>query len=254
MKETFVIHPNYSEFKTPLKEVLNRFSEVGEYMVKGDRNTIKKMEIDGTIFSVKKFKTPNVFQSLVYRFLRKSKARRSFEYADRLISLGVGTPHPVAYLERFSFGLKDSYYICLHMDYDFDFRTLNHNPKWPNRNEILKQFAAFTFQLHEKGILFLDHSPGNTLINEVGEKQYEFYLIDLNRMRFRSLNFQQRMRNFRRMWLSKTMINVMAPVYAELQGTPEDKTHLWMSYYSRKFQTKINSKKLRRKKRKQRSK
>ena len=101
------------------------------------------------------------------------------------------------------------------MEYDFDFRVLNHNPKWPNRNEILRQVAEFTFNLHEKNINFLDHSPGNTLIVDKGEGKYDFYLIDLNRMRFEPMSFEQRMKNFRRLWLSKHMINVMADTYAE---------------------------------------
>ena len=249
MKETFVVHPQYSHLESSLKEVLHRFAKEGEMVVDGDRNTIKKMKLEGVDFSVKKFTTPNLFQSLVYRFLRKSKAKRSFEYASKLISLGIGTPHPVAYLERFGPGLRDSYYVSLHLDYDLDFRVLNHNPRWPDRTEILKQFAAFTFQLHEKRIHFLDHSPGNTLIKINPEGEYDFYLIDLNRMRFESMDLNLRMRNFRRMWLSKTMINIMSPVYAILHGSAETEVHRLMTHYSRKFQKKINSKKLRKRKR-----
>ncbi len=249
MKETFVVHPEYTARASALKDVLNRFSEVGEMVMDGERNTIKKATLDGIEFSIKKFKTPNTFQSFVYRFLRKSKARRSFEYASKLIEKGIGTPYPVGYLERFGPGLKDSYYVSLHLKYDLDFRVLNHNPRWPDRTNILQQFATFTFQLHEKGIHFLDHSPGNTLIKKAEDNTYNFYLIDLNRMRFQSLNLAQRMRNFRRMWLSKTMINIMAPVYAELHGTTVDEVHRLMTFYSRKFQKKINSKKLRRRKR-----
>ena len=114
-------------------------------MVEGDRNTIKKVALDGTVFNIKKFKTPNIFQSLVYQFLRKSKAKRSFEYASKLLEADIHTPFPVAYLERFSFGLKESFYVSKHLDYDFDFRVLNHNPKWPNRAEILRQMTQFTF-------------------------------------------------------------------------------------------------------------
>jgi len=248
MKETLVVHP--------LRGLLSRFDEEGEYVVKGDRNTIKKMVIDGEEFSIKRFKTPGFFQSLVYRFLRKSKSRRSYEYAQKLLDSNIKTPFPVAYSETFGFGLKQSFYVSRHLDYDFDFRTLNHNPEWPNRNEILKQFASFTFQLHENGINFLDHSPGNTLIKDRGDGTYDFYLIDLNRMRFETMDLRKRMKNFRRMWLSKTMINVMSPVYAELVGSTsdlssvasakEEEIHKLMTLYSRRFQKKVNSKKLRR--------
>ncbi|HAT63556.1 MAG TPA: lipopolysaccharide kinase, partial [Flavobacteriaceae bacterium] len=135
-----------------------------------------------------------------------------------------------------------------HLEYDFDFRVLNHNPKWPNRKEILEQMATFTFQLHERNINFMDHSPGNTLIIEKDKGKYEFYLIDLNRIRFERMNFHQRMKNFRRLWLSKTMINIMVPIYAKLYGTTEAETHTLMTFYSRKFQRKVNSKKMRKRK------
>ncbi|MDC8003443.1 lipopolysaccharide kinase InaA family protein [Aureisphaera galaxeae] len=249
MPTNFVVHPEYQDQQDMLLGLLKNFDTAGEYVVKGERNAIKKFEVGDTVFNIKKFKTPNAFQSLVYRFLRKGKAKRSFEYAKKLEELGIGTPAPVAYFERFGFGLKESYYISKHMEYDFDFRVLNHNPLWPNRKEILEQFAAFTFQMHEKGINFLDHSPGNTLICEAGNGNYNFYLIDLNRMRFEDMGFKKRMHNFRRLWLSKTMINIMSPVYAKLCGMSEDEVHHWMTYYSRNFQRKVNAKKLRRRRR-----
>ncbi len=94
----------------------------------------------------------------------------------------------------------------------------------------------------------MDHSPGNTLIMDHGNDNYEFYLIDLNRMRFEPMDFNARMHNFRRLWLSKTMMKVMAEEYAELYNKPVDGTYALMLKYSRGFQKKINSKKLRRRK------
>ncbi len=244
MKETFIVHTDFLADSDALFHWVKHFETEGEYVVKGDRNTIKKHRIEGVFLNGKKFKTPNFFQSLVYQFLRKSKACRSFEYASKLIESGINTPFPVAYYERFSFGLKESYYISQQLDYDFDFRVLNHNPLWPNRKKILEQMATFTYQLHERNIHFMDHSPGNTLIIEKEKGVFDFYLIDLNRIRFEPLNFRQRMKNFRRLWLSKTMINSMAPVYAKLYGKSEAETHQLMTYYSRKFQRKVNAKKM----------
>jgi Lipopolysaccharide kinase (Kdo/WaaP) family len=247
MKTTH-IHPTYKHIEPALLQALQHFDTTGNYVTKGDRNVIKKFEIEGKFYTIKRFKTPNALQGLVYQYLRKSKAKRSFLYAEILTKRGIKTPLPVGYQEHFSSGLKESYYISEHLDYDFDFRVLNHNPKWPNRPEILRQMARFTFELHQKEINFLDHSPGNTLINDLGDGEYEFYLIDLNRMRFESMDFQKRMHNFRRLWLSKTMINIMAKEYATLYEKPEAETHALMTKYSRAFQKKVNSKKLRRRK------
>jgi len=245
MRSTFVVHPKYAHLEPQLTAVLKNFDASGEYVTKGERNVIKKFKVEGKAFNVKKFKTPNAFQSLVYQFLRKSKAKRSFEYASKLIEFGIKTPFPVGFSETFSVGLKTSYYISEQVDYDFDFRVLIHNPKFPNREEILKQFTAFCFQLHENNINFLDHSPGNTLIQDRGDGTYDFYLIDLNRMRFEKLNLDKRMHNLRRLWLSKTMINILSAEYAKLSGNEADETHRLLSKNSRAFQKKVNSKKLR---------
>ena len=126
-----------------------------------------------------------------------------------------------------------------------DFRVLIHDLNYPKRDEILKQFTAFTFQLHEAGINFLDHSPGNTLIVKTKNNHYDFYLIDLNRMRFETLNFDQRMHNIRRLWPSKYMVKIMAKTYAKLAEKSFEETYYLMLKYSRNFQKKVNSKKLR---------
>ena len=248
MATRFFVHPKYTSIESALRTAIDSFSANKDYVVKGERNIIKKMTIDGVTFNIKKFRTPRFPQNVVYQYLRKSKAQRSFEYASVLIEKGIHTPHPVAYLEHKQGGLKDSYYISEHLDYDFDFRVLNHNPKWPDRSEILRQMAAFTFRLHENDINFLDHSPGNTLIKKKEDGNYDFYLIDLNRMRFETMDFKKRMHNFRRLWLSKTMITIMAEEYATLYGKPEAEVHALMTKYSRAFQKKVNSKKIRRRK------
>ncbi|MFL0353797.1 lipopolysaccharide kinase InaA family protein [Xanthomarina sp. GH4-25] len=183
----------------------------------------------------------------MYKYIRKSKAKRSFEYANRLIASDILTPFPIAYIENTNvFGLTTSYYISKHVNYDFDFRDLIHKPLFPNRKIILQQFTAFTFKLHENHIDFLDHSPGNTLIVEKQDKQYDFYLIDLNRMRFKTMDFNKRMHNFRRLWLSKSMVKIMSETYSELYHTSYKETYSLMLKHSRAFQKKVNSKKLRR--------
>jgi len=63
---------------------------------------------------------------------------------------------------------------------------------------------------------FLDHSPGNTLIKKVAENQYEFFLVDLNRMNFHdSMSFEQRMSNFSRLTPQKEMIATMSNEYSK---------------------------------------
>lgn len=249
MHSTFVVHSKYELLKPKLVEAVKSFSEIEEYITKGERNVIKKLTLDGQGFTVKSFKKPSFFQGFVYQFLRKTKAKRSFEYASKLIECSIKTPFPIAYSENFSAGLKESYYICEHIDYDFDFRVLIHNPKYPNREEILRQFTRFCFKLHENKVNFLDHSPGNTLIRETGAGKHDFYLIDLNRMRFEPLTLDGRMRNLRRLWLSKTMIKIIADEYAVMAEESYNEIFTLLTKHSRAFQKKVNSKKLRKKRR-----
>ena len=158
---------------------------------------------------------------------------------------GIATPFPIAYIEhKNSFGLlQDSYYICQQIDYDFTIRELIHNPLFPERDLILEQFAEFTFKMHQARVNFLDHSPGNTLIVKKGEGQFDFYLIDLNRMKFETLSIEARMDNFKKMWLSKTMVKVIAKKYAALSGESEVKLHQLLLKKTKAFKGKITRKK-----------
>ena len=242
-----IIHSKFASYTSAISSVINDFDTSGITVLKGDRNTIKSIKIEGLHLNIKQFKTPNIFNAFVYKYIRKSKARRSYEYGNILTQKSILTPTPIAYFETSSwFGLKQSYYLSQHVAYDFDFRVLIHDLKFPQRVEILKQFTAFTFKLHEQNVNFLDHSPGNTLIIKTDDNRYDFYLIDLNRMRFESMSFNKRMHNFRRLWLSKAMIQIMSKEYAALSKIPLSEIQSGMLFYSRQFQKKIDSKKLKR--------
>ncbi len=245
-KQVVCIHPNYTHLTTQILNETNNVNVSDANVFDNGRNLIAKVEIEKEQLSVKSFKIPNGFNRIVYKYFRKSKAKRSYEYANRLIKANILTPFPIAYIEELNaLGLKRSYYISKHLDYDFDFRVLLHNPKFQDRENILKQFTEFTFKLHENNINFLDHSPGNTLITKEANGHYKFYLIDLNRMQFETMNFDKRMHNFRRLWLSKAMIKIMAARYADLYGKTFEETHALMLHHSRAFQKKIDAKKLR---------
>ena len=111
---------------------------------------------------------------------------------------------------------------------------------------MLRAFTRFTFNLHEKGVNFLDHSPGNTLINKT-EKGYDFFLVDLNRMAFKPLNMDERILNFRRLTTHKSMVRIMSDEYANCcHGDPDLIFHkMWQATetFQRKFQGKKKIKK-----------
>jgi hypothetical protein len=213
-------------------------SDLGTVFGNGDRNVIKLFDLDGKTINIKSFKIPNIVNKVAYKYFRKSKAKRSFEYATILLERGIGTPEPLAYFENFnSIGLRDSYYVSEHLEANLTFRELVEIPDYPDNENILRQFTKFTFDLHEKGIEFLDHSPGNTLIKKEEKNTYSFYLVDLNRMNFHeSMDFDMRMKNFSRLTPKKEMIAIMSNEYAKYYAESESTVFEKMWQFTVQFQ------------------
>ena len=220
-------HPSFLKYKTQIENCITNFTISGKDFVIGKRNAIKLFELGNDLISIKSFKKPNIINKIAYRYFRKSKARRSFEFASKLIEMKIGTPQPVAFFENYDFiGLKESYYACEHLEQVFEFREIVQNEAFENRDFIIRNFTKFTFEMHEKGIEFLDHSPGNTLIRKNSDGTYSFFLVDLNRMKFHEiLDFQTRMKNLSKITHKKDMIAVMSNEYAKLSG--EDETTIF---------------------------
>lgn len=238
-------HPNFIKHKFQIENYIINFTSSGKDFVIGKRNSIKLFELEDKIISVKSFKKPNIINKIVYRYFRKSKARRSFEYASKLIELQIGTPNPVAFFENYDFiGLKESYYACEHLENVFEFREIVQNEAFENRDFIIRKFTEFTFEMHEKGIEFLDHSPGNTLIRKNTDGSYSFYLVDLNRMKFHeTIDFQTRMKNLSKITHKKDMIEVMSNEYAKLSGENETLVFETLWKFTSDFQFRFHRKK-----------
>lgn len=234
------IHSDYQNQKDAIIELVNTFFD-DDSVVKGSRNAIKSNFLGNEKVNIKFFQKPGIFKSIIYSFFRSSKAKRSYDNANYLIKNSIGTPFPIAFIEnRNILGLlTNSYYICHHIDYDFTMRELLHDPLFENRTKIVQQFTEFTFAMHEAKINFLDHSPGNTLISNIDTNIYKFDLVDLNRMKFENLSFENRMDNFKKMWLSKTMIKIVAERYAQLSNQNFETLHqiLLLKTYKFKFKT-----------------
>ena len=99
-----------------------------------------------------------------------------------------------------------------------------------NRVQILKEFTRFMHRMHDAGIYFEDHSPGNTLVKKVGDN-YHFYLVDLNRMKFFDLTKEDRIKNFYRLTPYRSMHEIMGREYARIMDwDPEDTVEQIMSH------------------------
>ena len=153
------------------------FDKEGTVIFNG-RNTIKVFNAGGREIVVKRFQRPDFIKKIIYTFFRKSKAYRSFYNATELIRRGISTPAPIEYSETKRFGLIDfCYYVCERND-DPPVEDLIDRDDW--NHELAAALAAFSAKLHCKGILHKDFNDTNIRY----DKDFNFSLIDLNRMTF----------------------------------------------------------------------
>ena len=172
------------------------------------RNTLK---IIGKDIVVKSFHTPRFPNSLIYGWLRQSKAKRSYLYAK---ALGKLTPEPLAYEEHRRHGLlQDSYYACRLSDLPYTFRQVERDTQFAHREEIIRGVARLMAQLHAKGFYPLDFTGGNILTNADGSRMQ---LVDLNRMkRCRSIGLRQGLRQARRLIINDRERQLLQDAYIE---------------------------------------
>ena len=213
-KMKYEISPGFEKLEEWLTNIKENFSTGGKTIFKV-RNEVKVFEVNGIRLNVKSFKRPSLINRFAYVYLRGSKAKRSYQYARKLEEMNVTTPQPVAFVEYLERGLLlESYYISLQYEYDFTLREVLE--KKINERKILKEWVKFTYEkLHKNGIFHLDYSPGNTLISKTNN-DYEFSLIDLNRMEFGTIDYQKGLRNLRQLALDQHDLNFVASEYASL--------------------------------------
>jgi len=237
-----VIHSKYLNDENALDDFILNYENRGEAFGNQDRNSLRLFSLNDEVLNAKSFRVPNLINKIAYRFFRKSKAERSYNYANKLIDLNIGTPQPVAFYEfKSAFFFGKSYYISHQIDCDITFRELTKDFNIPNHEAILRAFTRFTYKLHENHVNFLDHSPGNTLIN-FNNGNYEFYLVDLNRMNFESLSFEERIKNFSKLAVHQSIIEVMSDEYAKCINEDYEKVFNLMWKYTNDFQEKYHRK------------
>ena len=239
---SYIVHKTFQKDEQQLTSYVENYDTTGEDFGNQDRNSLKLYNLNGLTINIKSFRIPNLVNQIAYRFFRKSKAQRSYEYANRLLYLGVGTPQPIAFYEYTTpFLFKKSYYISEHLPYDLTYRELTFDFNRPNHEAILRSFTRFTFGIHEAGVNFLDHSPGNTLI-QLDNGNYKFFLVDLNRMVFEDMDFEKRIKNFAKLTIHKSMVEVMSDEYAKLSGNNYDQVFKLMWQETEAFQERYHRK------------
>ncbi len=183
------------------------------------RNILKRVPFEGREYIVKSFKIPHLINQIAYGLFRDGKAKKSYYNSIKIIDF---VPAPIGYIE-FKKGvlLKESYFISEPFEYDFTIREPLTMPDFPNKTAIYHALARFTHQLHQRGVLHLDYSPGNILI-KVHQGWYEFKIIDLNRMKFKPLSTQERLENFSKLWASDEDLATIIHEYTKISKINTD--------------------------------
>ena len=234
MNRSIEFNSEYLDYKDDIFSLIENFSSSNGHIIKDHRNIIKKFKLGDFEVNIKSFGKPPMFNAFIYSFFRLSKAHRSFDYARKLLKKGIKTPSPICYCEYKSKGiLNSSFYVSKQLKFDYPISDVINNVNFPNRVKILNDFVLFTFKLHENGINFLDHSPGNTLV-KLHNSSPIFYLIDLNRMKFEKMNFTRRIMNFRRLTNDKEVLKIISKEYARLYNRDFDEVFSGLFWVGKK--------------------
>ena len=219
------INLKYQSLELYILDIHTHFNRSNNTIKEG-RNHLKIVKLDGKNYVVKSFQKPSSIKSYTYGNLTKSKARRSFEYANTLLSKDIHTPTPVAFIEYYN-GIKfcESFYVCEHHDYDYNLSVLlpergEGDASFNDSDALWTSFMNFTVDLHEKGIYHLDFTRKNILITTQGN-MYHFSIVDLNRMKFKPLSFKERIASLGKMTSDKNLIELIAKHYSIASQTDE---------------------------------
>lgn len=211
MKVAFYLNPKYASIEDLIIRIPKNIDSLG-YEIKNGRNVIRLVNSKGHSLVVKYFKKITFFNRIVFSTIRKSKARRAYEHAKMLKNHGITTPEPIAWINCYRYGiLYRSYYVSLYTYYK-PFEELLKLPIVESEKAI-KAFARFTYKLHRAGILHDDFTFKNVLF-DVFDDEYDFSLIDTNRMRFRRYSLQSGIKNLTRMKISVDKMGVFTAEYA----------------------------------------
>lgn len=211
-----VTAPVFSTSRSFVEELPWRFEKLGEEIFK-NRNAIRCARIEGEDFVIKEFCLPHRFNRFVYRWLRKTKAQRSFEYAAAFRQAGIGSPEPVGYCDTGGlFGIGRCYYVSRRSTLSHDYRDLI-GKESETEERALRAIALTTARMHEAGYWHKDFSGGNILWGDSPEG-IRVELIDLNRMRRGYVSLRRGCANFDRLEATPRQQRIMAEAYAKARG------------------------------------
>lgn len=220
-----VINPAFEKLAPFIHSLPERFERIPS-IIQNNRNDIRTCEVEGTRVVIKSFRGMYLPNRIAYSLFRKSKAKRSYEFSFRLHEKGFRVPEPVAFIDCYSNGLlTESYYVSLYYDHTPFAAIITRQDEEAKR--ILREFAHFTYALHKAGIYHPDYSNGNILCNGTNGST-TFALVDLNRIKFKSVSFREGLRNFSTLTVTPETLDIMLNEYGQLAGQEVANAREWI--------------------------
>lgn len=214
---TIILNQRFQNIESFIRSIPQYFEQSeGEVIYKG-RNELRKIKYEGCDYIIKSFRSPNFINRFVYGIFRPSKAKRSYEHACLFLKIGVGTPYPVGYMNiRKGILFDKSYFItlvseCTHVYYEL------FEKKFDYEDEVLRELARVTANLHAHGLAHKDYGRGNILFEKTPEG-IRIELVDLNRLSIGPLDLKASCKNMERLPATPHMHRVFAEEYAKLRG------------------------------------
>lgn len=226
MSLDYKIHPDFEHLEEELLHA-HRYFHDSQQSIHKARNELRLVTIGEEQMVIKRFKTSRL-HDIRYK---DSKAKRSYEMAMRVMSLGINTPPPVAYVNTYNGReLTKSFYIDLFDTFDFTMRPVLHHDI-EDHEKILKAYVAFAHTMHLKGVVHTDNVPDNTIVlKEKGD--YRFSLVDIHRVQLGPVTSMDAIKSLAMLGAVKEDLKVIASEYAGLSGLDERKTYLSLRRYT----------------------
>lgn len=165
---------------------------------------------------VKVFRPRSVMQWLQYAF-RPGKAVQAWNAALSLNARGIGTPRPLIGLrKRGRPGGAQGLLAVEHIPDSEELRELLRAGRLSpiRRGKLIEALACFLNKFHNSGFRHRDLRRANILVRQSPDNEFEFYLIDLNRLRrYARLTTPQRLRELERLSLDDDDIPVFFRAY-----------------------------------------
>ncbi len=166
----------------------------------GKGTTVTLLSLPAGAIVVKHYRTTS-WRRWADTVLRGSPARRAWRGAQLLQAGGFLVPRPLAVFEKRTGGVVwESIYVseALLTQIPLHIYWRTQSSQWPCRHKytFLRALAEFVRRLHAQGLYLGDLKDENLLVEEAGVSHWQFYLVDLDRVRrFSSLTQRRRLKN-----------------------------------------------------------